>query len=165
MFNWLWDALRKRSVERSVRRHGWTGIYVGDYSTAPTWAYTIGFRASLAAPEIVVFDLPPASADAVFHELYRQLKTGELVIGDGELWRADEGARSVWRKVHPSRFVDDEEPWLGIALVFDNISNRQPGDFEAYQLVLSDADGRLPWDAGYDERLRPRQRALYEPPP
>ena len=63
----------------------------------------------------------------------------------------------------PSRFVDDEEPWLGIALVFDSISNGAPGDFEAYQLVLSDADGRLPWEAGYDERLRPRQRELYLP--
>jgi hypothetical protein len=34
---------------------------------------------------------------------------------------------------------------------------------EAFQFVLSD-HGALPWDAGYDERLRPLQPALWEPP-
>lgn len=36
-----------------------------------------------------------------------------------------------------------------------------PFEFEAFQLVLSDNDGRLPWDGGYDEDLRPLQPALY----
>ena len=39
-----------------------------------------------------------------------------------------------------------------------------PRGFEAYQLVLSDAEGKLPWEAGYDERLRPLQVALWDPP-
>jgi hypothetical protein len=36
--------------------------------------------------------------------------------------------------------------------------------FEAYQPVLSDPDGKLLWEAGYDERLRPLQVALWEAP-
>jgi len=163
MFKALFDTFRKRGITRSIERHGWTAIYVGDYSTAPTWAYTVGFRSSLRAPEIIVFDVPQASADGVFQEAFRQLKTGELVIEDGAPWPPGGEARSVWRKVHPSRFVDDEQPWLGIAHTFAHISSPESGDFEAYQLVLSDADHRLPWEPGYDERLRPRQRALYEP--
>jgi hypothetical protein len=35
---------------------------------------------------------------------------------------------------------------------------------EAYQFVLSDPDGLLPWEPGYDERLRHLQHALWEPP-
>ncbi|HEY0647892.1 hypothetical protein [Phenylobacterium sp.] len=38
-----------------------------------------------------------------------------------------------------------------------------PFGFNAFQLVLSDNDGRMPWDDGYDERLRPLQPALYLP--
>jgi hypothetical protein len=163
MLKKLWDAWQRHDLTQKIRRHGWTGIYVGDYSIAPTWAYTIGFRSSLGAPEIIVFDLPQASANAVFHEVYRQLKSGEIALGDGEPWKPEEKGRFVWRKVRPDRFIEDEQPWLGIAVSFDAIFNRQSGDFEAYQLVLSDGEHRLPWDEGYDERLRPRQRALYEP--
>ncbi|WP_309605521.1 DUF4262 domain-containing protein [Phenylobacterium sp.] len=162
MFKRLWDAWRKRDLAQRVRCDGWTGIYVGDYSTAPTWAYTIGFRSSLGSPEIVVFDLPRRSADGVFQEVFRQLTAGETVLADGKPWKPEEPGRFVWRKVHPGRFVDDEEPWLGISVTIDAMMNSSAEDFEAYQLVLSDADGRLPWEAGYDERLRPRQRALYD---
>jgi hypothetical protein len=165
MFKGLFDAFRKRNITGSIKRHGWTAIYVGDYSTAPTWAYTVGFRGSLGAPEIIVFDVPQASADAIFHEAFRQIQAGELVIADGEPWPPDGEGRSVWRRVHPSRFVEDEQPWLGIALTFAGVLNPESGDFEAYQLVLSDAEHRLPWETGYDERLRPRQRDLYEPAP
>ena len=35
---------------------------------------------------------------------------------------------------------------------------------EAYQLVLSDPDGLLPWGPGHDERLHPLQPALYLSP-
>jgi hypothetical protein len=163
MFKRLFDAFRKRGITRSIDRDGWTAIYVGDYSTAPTWAYTVGFRATFSAPEIIVFDVPQASADAIFHEVFHQIKAGELVVADGEPWPPDGEARSIWRKVHPSRFGDDEEPWLGIALVHACILDPEAGDFEAYQLVLSDGEQRLPWEAGYDERLRPQQPALYEP--
>lgn len=165
MFERLFDAFRKPSIARSVDRHGWTGIYVGDYSTAPTWAYTVGFRGTLSAPEIIVFDVPQAGANAIFHEAFRQIKAGELVIADGEPWPPDGEGRSVWRKVHPSRLGENEEPWLGLALAHACILNPEAGDFEAYQLVLSDGEHRLPWEAGYDERLRPRQPALYEPAP
>ena len=35
---------------------------------------------------------------------------------------------------------------------------------EAYQFVLPDREGVLPWEPDYDESLRPLQRALYGPP-
>ena len=162
MFKKLMDRFRKPSITRSIDRHGWTALYVGDYATAPAWAYTIGFRGTLGAPEIIVFDVPQAGVDALFQEAFRQIKAGELIIADGEPWPPDGEGRSVWRKVHPSRF-DDEETWLGLALVHACVLNPELGDFEAYQLVLSDGEHRLPWEPGYDERLRPRQPALYEP--
>ena len=162
MFRKLFDAWRKRDIGQRIERPGWTVIYVGDYSTAPTWAYTTGFQDLLGAPEIIVFDVPQASANALFHEISGEIKAGKLTIRDGERWRPDAGV-SVWRKVHPSRFVDDpENSWLGLAFNF-HLLRSGGAEFEAYQLVISDAEGNLPWEPGYDERLRPRQRALWEP--
>jgi hypothetical protein len=157
------DARHKDDIAGRIERHGWTAIYVGDYITAPTWAYTIGYQRSLGAPEIVVFDIPQESANALFFEVFREIQSRELVVRDGERWRPADGAM-VWRKVHPSRFVDDpENPWLGLAVDFGLLLGEASQEFEAYQLVMGDADGNLPWEPGYDERLRPRQRALWEP--
>jgi hypothetical protein len=157
------DARRKDDIAGRIEQHGWTAIYVGDYTTAPTWAYTIGFQHSLGAPEIIVFDIPQDAANSVFHEIFRQLGAGDLVIRDGERWMPEDGVMA-WRKVHPSRFVDDpENPWLALAVDFGLILGGASRELEAYQLVVGDADGHLPWEADYDERLRPRQRALWEP--
>jgi hypothetical protein len=155
-----WDTRRR------VSRFGWTAIYVGDYQSAPAWAYTIGFHASLGAPEVIIFDVPMASANGVFHEVYSDLKAGKLVMRDKEEWRP--GAHEhplVWREVHPSRLYenDPENPWLGLAENFAMILAPKRGDFRAFQLVVSDPNGHLPWEPQYDERLRPLQRELYLP--
>lgn len=68
----------------------------------------------------------------------------------------------VWRKVHPSQLQNGETLWLGLAETFQ--LTLQPRDtFEAFQLVLSYQQGRLPWETGYDQRLRERQPWLWEP--
>lgn len=170
MLERLWRAWQSRKddwhradIQQRIDRFGWTAIYVGDYHTAPTWAYSIGFRSSLGAPEIIVFDLTQEDANAIFHEAFNEIRTGKLIIRDGELWRPEEGWRATWRKVHPTRLVNGDDRWLGIAEAFHAILSPEQGEFEAYQLVLSDSEHRLPWEAGYDERLRPKQPALYEP--
>jgi hypothetical protein len=58
---------------------------------------------------------------------------------------------------------DPENPWLGLAEDFAKILAPSSGPIGAFQLVTPDPDGNLPWDRGYDERLRHRQRALWEP--
>ena len=149
-----------------MQRHGWTAIYVGDYETIPSWAYTIGFHASLGAPEVVVFDVPIATANGLFHEIYNDLKSGQLSLRDNEPWRPGEVEHPlVWREVHPTRLYDGdpENPWLGLAEDFATILAPERGPISAFQLVLTDPDGRLPWEPGYDESLRPRQRELYLP--
>jgi hypothetical protein len=166
MFNSLERAYHRWDTKRRVRRFGWTAIYVGDYQSAPTWAYTVGFHASLGAPEIVVFDVPIASAGGLFHEIYNELKLGKLVLRDHESWRPGESDNPLcWRKVHPSRLYDrdPENCWLGLAEDFATILAPEAGPISAFQLVLSDPHGRLPWEPGYDERLRPLQRELYLP--
>ena len=160
-------AYEKWRTKRRIRRHQWTAIYVGDYDTSPTWAYTIGFHASLGAPEIIVFDLPMPSANGIFQKVYDDLKAGKLVLRDGERWLPVEDERPlVWRKVHPLRLYDNdpENPWLGLAEDIGVVMAPEKGEITAFQLVLSDQAGHFPWEADYDERLRHLQRPLWDPP-
>ncbi|MBS0360083.1 MAG: DUF4262 domain-containing protein [Proteobacteria bacterium] len=166
MFDSFMRNLHHRDTKRRVRRHGWTAIYVGDYQNAPTWAYTIGFHSTLGAPEVIVFDVPMASANSIFHAIYSDLKSGKLVMRDGEPWRPDEFEHPlIWREVHATRLYDGdpENPWLGLAEDFAMILAPGKGPITAFQLVITDANGHVPWEPQYDESLRPLQRELYLP--
>lgn len=163
MFEKLRRAWHGRDVDKRIAKHGWTAIYVGDYATAPTWAYTIGFQQSLGQPEIVVFDIPQETANEIFWSAYEELKTGALVLEDGKPWHeGDEVNPLVWRRVHQTQ-IESRVGWLTLANVRRLSQTGVMFDVEAYQLVLSDDAGKLPWESGYDERLRFRQPALYLP--
>jgi hypothetical protein len=137
-------------------------VYVGDYHHAPTWAYTVGLDETLNQPELIVFDAPQHAAGALFSGACDALKAGPLVLEDWLVWPEGEERPGVWRKVHPGR-IDDEEGWLTMAVWrrAERIGRR--GGLEAFQYVLSDNNGTLPWEAGYNEELRPLQPALWLP--
>lgn len=172
MWTWLksvWRVIRgtgavglTAQLDARVEKHGWTAIYVGDYRTAPTWTYTIGFDGTLGQPEVIVFDIPQAAAGALLSEVFTELKEGRLRLEDGMVWPEGEERPSVWRKVHSTQ-IESDKGWLTLACVRSFKRHGMPFGFEAFQLVLSDNEGRLPWETGYDERLRPLQPALYLP--
>lgn len=158
LFDRLLRWWHEADTARRIRRHGFTIIYVGDYRTAPTWAYTVGFAETLGGPELVVFDVPKLAANDILSHMFHELKAGRLVIADGdEALGADK--RCIWRRVH----TDQLNEWLTLACLRLQARGANPRDLEAYQLVLSDADDRLPWEDGYEERLRDRQQMLYLP--
>jgi hypothetical protein len=167
-FQRAWRGLREPSdgfstqLDRSVEQHGWTAIYVGDYDTAPTWTYTMGFQDTLGQPEVIVFDIPRESANGLLWEVFTQLKDGRLVLEDGKVWPAEAEQPCVWRKVDRSQ-IESPDGWFTFAMARSLARGGTPFDFDGFQLVLSDNEGRLPWEAGYDEDLRTRQPALYLP--
>lgn len=163
MFNWLWTWWHIRDLERRVRKLGWTGGYVGDYVSAPTWAYTIGFDETLDQPELIIFDLPQAIANELMSMAFTEIRDGALVLEDGGVWPAQAEGRSIWRKVHPGH-MDGPDGWFTFALIRRARRTGKSFGLEGFQLVLSDEAGHFPWDEGYDERLRPRQPALWDPP-
>ncbi|MBW8813302.1 MAG: DUF4262 domain-containing protein [Caulobacterales bacterium] len=137
-------------------------MYVGDYRTGPAWGYTIGFDETLNQPEVIVFDVPSRSAAVLFEKVFKELRAGLLILEDGMIWPPGEPHACVWRKVHPSH-IDCEEGWFTLALHRRARVTGKRFGLEAFQFVLSDNDGRLPWEVGYDEALRALQPALYLP--
>ncbi|PZQ64595.1 MAG: hypothetical protein DI570_04880 [Phenylobacterium zucineum] len=163
MFQKLRRAWHDRDIERRIAKRGWTGIYVGDYASAPTWTYSVGFQQSLGQPEIVIFDVPHEAANSILWTAYEELKAGTLVLEDGKRWHAeDEEKPLVWRKVHRTQ-IESRVGWLTLANARRLTQTGAMFDVEAYQLVLSDEAGRMPWEEGYNEWLRHRQPALYLP--
>lgn len=148
-------AWHRRDTRKRVEKDGWTAIYVGDYDRAPSWVYSVGFQSTLGQPEVIAFDMPRRSAAQFVAQVFDELRDGRLVLEDGRGW-VTASTRCVWRKVREEHLGE----WLTLAFVPALLS----GGLEAYQLVLSDSDGRLPWETGYDERLRALQPSLYEPP-
>jgi hypothetical protein len=148
------------NVDRRIRRHGWAGIHVGDYEGGLAWTYSVGFDEALAQHEVIVFDVPKDVANALLWHAFEALKAGNLAFEDGAPVEALGGA--VWRRVHPSQ-IDNEDAWLGGAARRRERRTGSARGLQAYQIVLPGNDGLMPWDEGYDERLRMKQPALYLP--
>jgi hypothetical protein len=159
LFNRLFVKWCVHAAGRRIRRHGFQATYVGAYDDPPAWAYTVGFDETLDHPELVLFDSPRKSAAHTLACFYDEIRAGRMVVEEG----ADPGAsntRCVWRKVHPDQLA----VWLPLAIWRRYAVTGQRYGLEAFQLVLSDPDGRLPWEEGYDERLRGLQPALWLSP-
>lgn len=90
------------------------------------------------------------------------MKSGTLILRDGLVWPEGQEKPSVWRKVDPSRIHEDES-WFGLALCRREKRTGRTDSLEAFQLVLSDSEGVLPWQPGYTEASRPLQPELYLP--
>jgi hypothetical protein len=91
----LWAAWHRWDFERKIRRYGFGVMYVGDYETPPTWAYSVGFQDRFGTPEVVVFDVPRATAHGLMWRIFVELKLGDLQMRDGELWTEDEPAAGL----------------------------------------------------------------------
>jgi len=133
-------AWYKLGLRRAIRRYGWTAVYVGDYHSAPTWVYTLGVDQTLNHPEIIVFDTTQTDANALLWMAFERVRSGDLVIEDGQDMPLSEGPNPVWRKVHPEQ-IDE---WLPLACMRRFELTRRRSDLEAYQLVLRDGKDRLP---------------------
>jgi hypothetical protein len=151
-------------LDRTVRKHGWAPARVGRYGEhVPSWVHSVGFQETLGQPEVILFDTPHPQGVTILWQAFEALKAGVLTLADGFTLRLEDADYDfVWRKVHPSQFASGHR-WFNLATA-PRPSNRDPsGELSAFQLVLCDQQGKLPWDAGYDETARARQPALWLP--
>ena len=117
----------------------------------PPYTYTIGFESSYGHPEVLIVGLQPVAARGLMSMMAEHLVAGgELPVGvfAGLL---DNGLRSALLpldlSVHSAAFpgaatFHGERPW------------------RVEQFVWPDKQGLLPWEDGYEERLRLAQPVL-----
>ena len=159
MFLRLRGWLYWRRLDRQIRKFGWTGIHLAGDHRDPGWSYTVGL-ARHGWPEVVISGTPSETANAIFHEIYRQLGSGQLAIREDASWSLPDWVTCAWRRVHPER-ID-----FGLTHFATMDRWKLTGDphVEVFQLVFPDEQlGRLPWEAGFDESFRRLQTELWRP--
>lgn len=148
-------------LDRRIRRFGHTALSIGRYGSDCIWAYSLGFMETYGHPEVIAFDMPPNIANSAFWRVAERLKAGEVFDQDGQPWIIEDEEIGVWRRVHPTQ-IDAPEGWFSAGRLYRGRYTRR-ADYRVMQLVLRDEASRYPWDPGYDETLRWRQPALYQP--
>ncbi|MGY1742702.1 MULTISPECIES: DUF4262 domain-containing protein [unclassified Blastococcus] len=126
-----------------IREHRWAVQYVGpgEEPGQPPFAYTIGLF-GLGHPELVVTGVGAAVAHAMLNWAAGLVAAGRDLVA-GELLR---------REPH-GRLVVEACPNPGDVVLGANRWYQRPAEYSvpAYQLTWPDAEGRFPWDAGYEE--------------
>src|SRR5262245_40131196 len=122
----------------------------------PAYSYTIGFESSFHFPEIAVFGLTPAqSANLV--ELVAELVSDHAEIPIDAVFTGllDNDLRCALVSVD----VDEHDDLFPMAVEWNGAHA-----FRLVQLMWPDRAGWLPWEPGFDNRLRYVQPVLGEVP-
>ena len=157
----LWLSRQMRRIGREIGRYGWSAAPLQlPYDRAPRCIHTVGFDESLNRPELIIFDTPPEIAFQELSFAFQAWSRDQLEIKDGSTWFKDAGeVRCVVRKVDPSQVSS----WFGLAAERRRRITGDSSGLAAFQLVLADRAGFLPWEPCYDESAGMWQPALYEP--
>ncbi len=147
------DVFPDRDMEKAdkiawvVETQGWCAEPVAPVEDPPRpgYTYTIGFEESFGFPEVVIFGLTPVAARGLLEMIATHLEAGgEIPVGvfvgllDNDLPAA----------MLPVQMPDNSE------LFEDAVEYNGRDDFRMRQFLWPDRGGKLPWDEGYDDRLR-----------
>lgn len=150
-------SAQEREALRVADERGWSIMPVD--TPLLTWAYTIGLP-DQDLPELIAIVPSADGAANMLHEACEHLTRGDLVISDGLRWDGL-GFECCWRRVDASQYLA-----LNLFFLAKLRRERRLGRREAtpaYQLFLSDDQGRYPWEPGCAKAVRNSQPLLFEP--
>ncbi|OZB13130.1 MAG: cell division protein FtsQ [Marinobacter sp. 34-60-7] len=85
-------------------------VAVDEGESGPPFAYTIGLSAKFGSPELCVAGLSSRAANELLGKLVEDVGAGRLSLdGDHIPAGIHEAQDCVWRRVHPSQFVGDNQ--------------------------------------------------------
>ena len=149
------DMDHRDKIAWIVEENGWAAEPVApveEPEPRPGYTYTIGFESHFGRPEVVIFGLQGVAARGLLGMIADQhgggveLPVGAVFVGllEGDL---------------PCALLDVDV--AGHAALFpDAAAFHADVGFRMQQFVWPDRAGRLPWDDGYDERLRLAQPVI-----
>lgn len=136
-----------------IETNGWCAEPVAPRDDPPTpgYTYTIGFEESFRHPEVVIFGLQPVAARGLIEMLAMHIDAGG-VIPDGMF----------------VGFLDDDLPAALLPVdmeehagLFETATAFYLHDnYRVCQFVWPDRNAKMPWDEGYEDRLRLAQPVI-----
>lgn len=137
-------------IEWMIETNGWALEPVdADPETTPpraAYAYSIGMPAAVSFPEVAVFGLTPAAANGLVTLVADACRGGtEIPLGVELVGLLDNELRCVFAPVD----LDAN------GHLFSTASSWYRGEpFSLVQLLYPDRNGFLPYESGFDQRLR-----------
>ncbi len=143
-------------IEWMIETKGYAVEPVGaDPSTdppSPAYTYTIGVPAAVGFPEIAVFGLTPVASAGLLDLVVGACRGGtEIPLGIELVGLLDNDLRCLFAPVE----VETWAPMFGTAVAW---YRGEP--FELVQMMYPDRNGFMPYEAGFDQRLRYAQPVI-----
>jgi len=118
----------------------------------PAYAYTIGVPALVAFPDIAVFGLTPVASNGLITLVIDALRGGtEIPLAVELVGLLDNELRCMFAAV-------DTDQATGTFTTLDAWYRGQP--YDVVQLLYPDRNGFMPYEIGYDQRLRYAQPVI-----
>jgi len=118
----------------------------------PAYAYTIGVPALVRFPEIAVFGLTPVASNGLITLVIDALRGGtEIPLAVELVGLLDNELRCMFAAV-------DTDQAAGTFTTLDAWYRGQP--YDVVQLLYPDRNGFMPYEIGYDQRLRYAQPVI-----
>ncbi len=118
----------------------------------PAYAYTIGVPALVGFPEIAVFGLTPVASNGLITLVIDALQGGtEIPLGIELVGLLDNDLRCMFAQV-------DTDAAAGTFATLDAWYRGEP--YGVVQLLYPDRNGFMPYEVGYDQRLRYAQPVI-----
>ena len=130
-----------RNFVETIRQTGWIATHAQASETWPCFTYTTGLWATRGLPELIVFGLDMDQAHALIAAIVKATDEGSRLKAGVAMKGLPGAARAVM-------FTTDRckhDPFMLLTTWFYN----HPG-FPCAQIVLSDAQGALPWEEACD---------------
>jgi hypothetical protein len=149
------DMDHRDKIAWIVEENGWAAEPVPpveEPEPRPGYTYTIGFESHFGRPEVVIFGLQGVAARGLLGMVADQHAGGvELPVGGVFIGLLESDL--------PCALLTVDVAEHG-ALFPDAAAFHGDAGFRMLQFVWPDKSGRLPWDEGYDERLRLAQPVI-----
>ncbi|HEY5664066.1 MAG TPA: DUF4262 domain-containing protein [Ilumatobacter sp.] len=137
-------------IEWMIETNGWALEPVAPRSDTdpptPSYAYTIGVPALVGFPEIAVFGLTPAAANGLIGMVVDACRGGtEIPFGVELIGLLDNGLRCLFAPVEAAlrgALFGTAEAWY------------RGRPYEMVQMIYPDRNGFMPYEAGFEQRLR-----------
>jgi len=137
-------------IEWMIDTHGWAlETIAADPSTDPptaACAYSIGMRAAVGFPDVAIFGLAPAAANGLVTLVADACRGGTTIpVGEELVGLLDNELRCLFAPIEPAeaahRFTTAQSWFRGEPL-------------DMVQLLYPDRNGFMPYEPGFDQRLR-----------
>jgi Domain of unknown function (DUF4262) len=143
-------------IEWMIETNGWALEVIPPKAEAqppvPGAAHTLGFPAAFAFPEVILVGLTPSAAHGIAELVADCLRGGtEIPLGVEVVGLLDGELRCAFVEARPLECgfgLDTATAWY------------RGDDFDVVQMLWPDRNGFLPYETGFDQRLRPVQPVL-----